>query len=115
MLQKYETVRAKSLEKIKQRNAHDRVQILVGTATCGLASGAQEVIEAFRETLDEQGIDADIRPVGCAGLCHSEVLVDIIRPGCPRIRYGHVTPEKANDLVKDYLVGVIKTRSCSGK
>ncbi|NLI69295.1 MAG: NADH-quinone oxidoreductase subunit NuoF [Firmicutes bacterium] len=105
MLQKYETVRAKSLEKIKQRNAHDRVQILVGTATCGLASGAQEVIEAFRETLDEQGIDADIRPVGCAGLCHSEVLVDIIRPGCPRIRYGHVTPEKANDLVKDYLVG----------
>ncbi|MFY9114288.1 MAG: NADH-ubiquinone oxidoreductase-F iron-sulfur binding region domain-containing protein [Dethiobacteria bacterium] len=105
MLRKYETVKAEALKKVRQRTAGDRVQILVGTATCGLASGALGVIKAIERALRNHEIDADIRPVGCAGLCHSEVLVDIIRPGYPRIRYGHITPDKAGSLIEDYLLG----------
>ncbi|MEW6662336.1 MAG: NADH-ubiquinone oxidoreductase-F iron-sulfur binding region domain-containing protein [Bacillota bacterium] len=78
--------------------------ILVGAATCGRASGAIEVIAALEAKLQETGVDAILRQVGCAGMCHAEVLVDIIKPGHPRITYGHVTPDVARQLVEDYLL-----------
>jgi len=81
-----------------------RPRILVGAATCGLAAGAEQVITALKAELERQHIDATITRVGCIGLCSSEPVVDIIKPGRPRITYSRVTPEVAAVLVKDYLV-----------
>lgn len=79
-------------------------QILVGVATCGCAMGALDVIDAIRKKLQGININASIKEVGCIGLCFAEVLVDIIKPGMPRICYKEMTPEKAEVLVEDYLV-----------
>ncbi|MEE9198655.1 MAG: hypothetical protein V3U26_02535 [Dehalococcoidia bacterium] len=79
-------------------------QIFVGTATCGRAAGGLEVVEALRGALADKGIGAEIHQVGCFGLCYAEVLVDIIKPGRPRISYRSVTPETARQLVEDYLI-----------
>ncbi|HEY33564.1 MAG TPA: FAD-dependent oxidoreductase [Dehalococcoidia bacterium] len=37
-------------------------------------------------------------------MCYAEPLVDIIKPGRPRICYGNVTPEILVELIEDYLV-----------
>ncbi len=79
-------------------------QIFVGTATCGRAAGGLEVLETLRQAVGEKGVQADIHEVGCIGLCYSEVLVDIIKPGRPRISYRNVTPEIARQLVDDYVM-----------
>lgn len=79
-------------------------RILVGTATCGRSAGAMEVLEAFEEELRKRNIDAVVMQVGCVGLCFLEPIVDIIKPGKPRICYGEVTPEIVSELVRDYLV-----------
>ena len=79
-------------------------QIFVGTATCGRAAGGLEVVEALRQSLADKGVAAEIHEVGCNGLCYAEVLVDIIKPGRPRISYRNVTREIAHQLVEDYLV-----------
>ncbi|MEE9249045.1 MAG: (2Fe-2S) ferredoxin domain-containing protein, partial [Dehalococcoidia bacterium] len=79
-------------------------RILVGTATCGRAAGGPQVVEALGEALSHAGIEAEVHQVGCIGLCYAEVLVDIIKPGRPRISYGNVTPDTARQLVEDYLV-----------
>jgi len=79
-------------------------RILVGTATCGLASGAEAVLEAIKQELSQRSIEAIITQVGCIGLCYVEPMVDIIKPNQPRISYGNVTPEIVTRLIGDYLV-----------
>ncbi len=82
----------------------DKPRIIIGTGTCGRASGAFAVIDALNAALARHKIEAIITQVGCIGLCYAEPLVDIIKPNRPRICYGNVTPETASQLVEDYLV-----------
>jgi NADH-quinone oxidoreductase subunit F len=81
-----------------------RPRIYIGMATCGLAAGALETKQAFEETLQSLGLDADIQSVGCLGHCYAEPLVIVENPGFPSILYHQVTPGKAKMLVKSFLV-----------
>jgi len=81
-----------------------RPRILVGAATCGLAAGAEQVITAIKSELVRLNIDATVMRVGCIGLCFAEPMVDIIKPGRPRITYSRVSPEVAVRLINDYIV-----------
>ncbi|GAB4373356.1 MAG: NADH-quinone oxidoreductase subunit NuoF [Calditrichia bacterium] len=78
--------------------------IYVGSATCGQAAGALELIPAIRETLQELNLKAKIIQVGCIGPCYLEPLMDIQKPGEPRLCYGGVTPEKARRIIRSYLL-----------
>ena len=82
----------------------DKSLILVGLATCGMAAGASATVKAIESELKQRNIEATIVPVGCIGLCYLEPLVDIVKPGRPRICYTHVTPQKVSELIEDYLV-----------
>lgn len=82
----------------------ERPRILVGTATCGRAAGAMAVLEAIEKESSRLNIEAIITRVGCIGLCYAEPLVDIIKPGRPRICYSSVTPEIIPQLIEDYIV-----------
>lgn len=79
--------------------------IEVGTATCGRAAGALDVLNAFREELERRNVDAIVTPVGCMGFCYAEPLVVIRKPRWPAIAYGYVTPGIASRLVQDFLMG----------
>ncbi|MCJ7791749.1 MAG: (2Fe-2S) ferredoxin domain-containing protein, partial [Dehalococcoidia bacterium] len=79
-------------------------RILVGAATCGRAAGAEAVLATIDKELRQRSIDAIVIQVGCIGLCYVEPLVDITKPGCPRICYGNITPEIMAQLIEDYLV-----------
>ena len=79
-------------------------QIFIGLATCGEAAGAGQVRRAIEEKLAALGITAVIHRTGCLGECWREPLVDIIKPGYPRITYHSLTPTTAAELVADYLV-----------
>ena len=69
------------------------VHILVGTATCGKAAGALDVIDAFKNEFVRQSIDVPIIQVGCIGLCYAEPLVIISKPESLRIVYHNITPD----------------------
>jgi len=79
-------------------------RIYVGTATCGRSSGALKVLERIRAELQKRKIAAEIIEVGCIGCCYLEPLLDITKPGRPRISYSLVTPDIAAQLVEDYIV-----------
>jgi len=85
-------------------NATDKPRIVVGTATCGRAAGAMKVLKTIKDELERHNIDADVTEVGCIGLCFAEPLVDIIKPGNPRITYGGLTPQNITGLIEDYLI-----------
>ena len=101
----YEEIQQEAQRRYQELEAGDKPWIRIGTAVCGEAAGAMEVVEAFRSELESRGIAANISPVGCLGLCFAEPLVDIQKPGMPRIFYKNIAPEQVSALIESYLVG----------
>lgn len=93
--------------KIKLRdNAEDPeslVQVKVAMATCGIASGAKEVMEYFVVELDKRSIRAIVTQTGCMGYCYAEPTVEITLPGKDPIVFGYVTVSKADEIIERYI------------
>jgi NADH-quinone oxidoreductase subunit F len=79
--------------------------ILVGTATCGRAAGALDVVDAFKKELRRQGLEVPIIQVGCMELCYADPFVTISKPDSLRVVYHNVTPEIVPRLVEGYVAG----------
>jgi NADH-quinone oxidoreductase subunit F len=78
--------------------------IYLGTASCGRAAGAMDVLKSVQKTLKENRLKAKIVQVGCIGPCYLEPLMDITLPARPRISYANVNPEKAKRIIESYLI-----------
>ena len=93
--------------KIKLRENSDHpeqvVQIKVGMATCGIASGAKDTMKYFVEELEQQAIDAVVTQTGCMGYCYAEPTVQIKLPGKEPVVYGDVNKRKAQEIIDMYI------------
>ncbi|MFO8102016.1 MAG: NADH-quinone oxidoreductase subunit NuoF [Dehalococcoidia bacterium] len=85
----------------------DKLVITVGTATCGRAAGALDVLNTIRTQIEAAQLDISVIEVGCMGHCYAEPLVAIFKPGSeyPPLLYGYVTPEISELLVRDWVLG----------
>jgi NADP-reducing hydrogenase subunit HndB len=82
-----------------------KTRIIVGMGTCGIAAGAREVMTVILEELDKKGLkEVAVETTGCIGMCQKEPLVDVIRPGEPRITYGDVGPDDVVRIITEHLV-----------
>ena len=100
----FDDIKTQAVAEWEALQKSDKVRILIGMATCGRAAGASDILDAIEKELKRLDLDAVITQVGCIGLCYAEPLVDIIKPGRPRITYSGVTPEMITELFEDYLV-----------
>jgi NADH-quinone oxidoreductase subunit F len=101
----FETTKQRAISRWQAMQESKKPRILIGTGTCGVAAGAENVLNTLRQEMDKHNIKADIMQVGCIGLCYAEPLVEIIKPGEPSVFYGNLTPELTTEIVRDYLVG----------
>ena len=102
-IKELQKVREKARKSIADRE-NNKLTIILGMGTCGIAAGANEVAAAVREELDKHDLDAEIINVGCIGMCHNEPLLDIKEPGKPRITYTKVTPAMVGKIIEKHLV-----------
>lgn len=72
--------------------------------SCGIAAGANAVLEEFKRQLAGRDIEVTLGHTSCLGMCHNEVLVDITYPGGPRVYYGNVRPAMVGRLVEEHVV-----------
>lgn len=97
-------LREKLKADLKLRNTSG-TKIIVGMGTCGIAAGAREVMSAILDELAVRRLhDVQVQQTGCIGMCEKEVLVDVVRPGEPRITYGKVKPEDVRRIIADHVV-----------
>ncbi|KJF45016.1 (2Fe-2S) ferredoxin domain-containing protein [Draconibacterium sediminis] len=93
--------------KIKLRenstNPDQVVQVKVGMATCGIASGAKDTMKYFVEELEQEAIDAVVTQTGCMGYCYAEPTVEVKLPGKEPLVYGHVNKEKVHEIIDKYI------------
>jgi len=87
----------------KSNNPEQMPQIKVSMATCGIASGAKEIMNYFIETLNRRQIDALVTQTGCMGYCYAEPTVEITLPGKEPLVFGYLTKEKADELISEYI------------
>jgi len=95
----------KKRAQVQQEALETTTHILVGTATCGRAAGALDVIHAFESELARRNLDTPIIQVGCIGLCYAEPLVIISKPQSLRVVYHNITPDSVPRLVEGYISG----------
>jgi len=79
--------------------------VMVGTATCGRAAGALDVLRVIREEVEKHELACPIIEVGCIGHCYAEPVVIVSKPGYPPVCYGRVNPVIAERLVRDFILG----------
>lgn len=80
-------------------------RVIVGMGTCGIAAGAREVMSAILDEIAKRRLDdVTVSQTGCIGMCEKEVLVDVVRPGEPRITYGRVTAADVPRIIAEHVV-----------
>jgi len=99
-----EDLRAKIDLREKSNDPESRIQVKVAMATCGIASGAKEVMEAFIEEFGKRNIDAVVTQTGCMGYCYAEPTVEVTKPGHEPITFGYVDEKKASRIIDRYIL-----------
>jgi len=89
----------------KGEDAEDLVQVKVAMATCGIASGAKEIMEFMTEAMEKRGVDAIVTQVGCMGYCYAEPTIEVKLPGSEPIVFGGVNREKADEIIEKFIKG----------
>lgn len=87
----------------KAENPEELVQVKVSMATCGIASGAKEVMGFIVEELEKRSIDAVVTQTGCMGYCYAEPTIEVKRPGQEPVVFGYVDNKKADEIIEKFI------------
>ena len=84
----------------------NKVEILIGMATCGISSGARETLNTFVEELAKEKIEnTKVISVGCIGYCHSEPTVEVLIKGQEPVLYGNVKEKQVKEIIEKHIKG----------
>lgn len=88
----------------KSNDPESLVQIKVAMATCGIASGAKQVMEHMMEKAEELKIAAVFTQTGCMGYCHAEPTIEVRVPGKDPVVFGYVDNKRADEILQKYVL-----------
>ncbi len=107
------------LKKIKEkvqaetslRVGEPRVKVTVHMGTCGIASGARDVLNAVTTEIAKSGAkDIAVITSGCIGLCDWEPVVTVEVFDQDPIRYEYMNPNKMRQVFKRHILqGEVQT------
>lgn len=96
-------VRSKITLRERSDSPDERVQVKVAMATCGIASGAKDVMEFMIDSFEKRNIDAVVTQTGCMGYCYAEPTLEVKVPGKDPIVFGYVDVNKADEIIEKYI------------
>ena len=107
-LEELRAIREKMQGKVGVRAENeDQIRVVVGMATCGIASGARPALTPLSDAVQEQNLSEKISvtQTGCIGLCQYEPIVEVMEPGKEKVTYVKMTAEKALEVLRLHLLG----------
>lgn len=116
-LEELRAIREQMQGKVGVRTENEgQTRVIVGMATCGIASGARPVLTALSDAVQEQGLlNINVTQTGCIGLCQYEPIVEVLEPGKEKVTYVKMTPEKAMEVLRMHLLdGQVVTKYTLG-
>ncbi|CUH93835.1 (2Fe-2S) ferredoxin domain-containing protein [Herbinix luporum] len=105
-LDELKAIREKMQGQMGLRNEEsNQTRIVVGMATCGIASGARPVLTTLANAVQEKGLsNVMVTQTGCIGMCKYEPIVEVIEPGKEKVTYVKMTPEKALEVLDQHII-----------
>ncbi|RKY36236.1 MAG: (2Fe-2S) ferredoxin domain-containing protein [Candidatus Omnitrophota bacterium] len=86
--------------------------VKVGMSTCGIAAGADVVMETIKKAVKENGLDIKVIKTGCVGKCYAEPLVEVKVENMPQVMYGKVDADIANLIIQQHIIGKKLLNDC---
>jgi len=81
------------------------MQVIVHMGTCGIASGARNILSALAREIRERGIDTlTLRQSSCIGLCDQEPICTLLDGEGNEFRYGRLNAEKVKGIVREHVL-----------
>jgi len=101
-----QNIKKENKAKFTLRKGGYRAKVVVHMGTCGVASGASNIMTALMDEIANAGLeDIVVIPSGCAGLCVHEPMVTIETANQPPVKYVDLTVEKIKELFKEHIMG----------
>ena len=78
-------------------------EIRIGLGSCCVASGSEEVKKSLEKAVTSNGLNVNMKKVGCVGMCHQVPLLEMIPFGGEPVLYSHVKPGDVNAIIKKHF------------
>ena len=106
-LAELKAIREKMQNQVSLRSeSAEQTRVVVGMATCGIASGARPVLTTLSDAVQSKGLtNISVIQTGCIGLCQYEPIVEVLEPGKEKVTYVKMNPEKAMEVLEKHLIG----------
>lgn len=106
-LEELQAIRDKMKAKINNRgmaNEND-YRVVVGMATCGIAAGARNTLNALTEEIESKHLNnVIVSQTGCIGICKYEPIVEVFAPNAEKVTYVHVDAERARQIIASHIM-----------
>ncbi|MFP4015993.1 MAG: (2Fe-2S) ferredoxin domain-containing protein [Halanaerobiales bacterium] len=103
-LNELKVLREKLQKDMTARGKDDKVNIIIGMGTCGIAAGARKILQAVMKEIDKRNLDIVVSQTGCIGMCEKEPLLDVKVPGKARITYGNLTEKDVERIIVEHVI-----------
>jgi len=92
-------------EKRNQDAYRGTTYVTVGMATCGIAAGALDVLQALEDEIKAHHLnDIVVTQTGCIGLCRHEPILEVVVGETPKVAYGKVAPDMVKRIVRQHII-----------
>ncbi len=104
-IEELRNIRNKAKQSINLREGTGRAKITVHMGTCGIASGAREVMDALMKAINDNDIkDILVTNSGCAGLCSHEPMATVEYKDSPPVKYVDLDAGKIVRILMEHAV-----------
>ena len=105
-LQDIMAIREEAQRKTALREDGYTMCFTVHMGTCGIASGAREVVNALAEELEASGrTDIRLTTSGCIGACEHEPVMTVEKLGAQPVLYGHLDGKTVKEVFTQAISG----------
>jgi NADP-reducing hydrogenase subunit HndB len=105
-LQDIMAIRDEAQKKTALREDGYTMCFTVHMGTCGIASGARDVVNALAEALEKSGrTDIRLTTSGCVGACEHEPVMTVETLGGQPVLYGHLDGKTVTEVFRQTLAG----------
>ena len=99
-------LRSKAREATQLREGGARARITVHMGTCGIASGARDIMRVVLDQMEaHKPEDVMVTTSGCAGLCSREPMATVEVMGQAPVKYVDLTEDKVKKIFEAHVLG----------
>jgi len=78
-------------------------EVRLGLGSCCVASGSGDIHKELLRASGQLGIEIQIKPVGCVGVCNKVPLIDIVQPDGSVVRYPNVKAAEIKEILHHHF------------